>query len=408
MKIFRKINFLILSFSFLSLPFLIRYLIISEKSKLINNIYFNFPGIITRSKKCPVYDQLLVNSLDNTFSVSIINEQGSIISSYNDKALRIPASNLKLFSTAYVLNKYKPSKIFKTSIIRKGIDNYYIVGHGDPDLNFSDIYNLLSNVKENKKINIKILEINSKYYWPKGWTNEDIKYEYGAPITTVAINSNKNKYENIESVKSTIENYLYKRFPYSSINIGIVDYSEKFYLKESIELDSIYSNPILSLITLANSESHNFTAESIFKNASNTWNENNYLKLKSWLRNIGLKVEDYSFNDASGLSRENRVTTNLISRFLNKMKYSKNFSTFQSSLSIMGVRGTMAKQFTDTELKGKFFGKTGTLSNVFALSGYLYKGNKPLIVSIIQNSEKIDRNKTFNLLKDIYKLERCI
>ena len=90
------------------------------------------------------------------------------------------------------------------------------------------------------------------------------------------------------------------------------------------------------------------------------------------------------------------------------MKYSKDFSSFQSSLSIIGVRGTLANRFKDTELQGKFFGKTGTLSNVFALSGYLYKDNKPLTISIIQNSEKIDREKTFDLLKNIYELEKCI
>ena len=163
-----------------------------------------------------------------------------------------------------------------------------------------------------------------------------------------------------------------------------------------------------SLITLANSESHNFTAESLFKNASNSWNENDYIKLKYWLKNRGLKVDNSTFSDASGLSRNNRVTTKLISEFLNKMKYSKNFSTFQSSLSIIGVRGTLAKRFTNSELQGKFFGKTGTLSNVFALSGYLYKDKKPLVISIIQNSENIDRDKTFNLLKNIYKLEGCI
>ena len=68
----------------------------------------------------------------------------------------------------------------------------------------------------------------------------------------------------------------------------------------------------------------------------------------------------------------------------------------------------MANRLQNSKLQGKFFGKTGTLSNVFALSGYLYKGKKPIIVSIIQNSENIDKEKTFNLLKNIYELEKCI
>ncbi|MDC3160323.1 D-alanyl-D-alanine carboxypeptidase [Prochlorococcus sp. AH-716-G04] len=409
MKVFRKFYFyIILIFGLLSFPLLIWNLLNTQKSKLLNNIYFNSAGIIRNNKKCIKYDELLFKSLDKTFSVSIINENGVLISSYNDDILRVPASNLKLFSTAYVLNKFKTSRSFKTSIFRKGKDKYYLVGQGDPDLNYSDIYKLLSNITYSNKINLYILEINSKNYWPKGWTYIDKQYDYGAPITTLALNSNESKYENIEYLKNTIEKYIFKKFPYASININIADNSEKYYLNSSIKLESIYSNPILSLITLANSESHNFTAESLFKNASNSWNENDYIKLKYWLKNRGLKVDNSTISDASGLSRNNRVTTKLISEFLNKMKYSKNFSTFQSSLSIIGVRGTLAKRFTNSELQGKFFGKTGTLSNVFALSGYLYKDKKPLVISIIQNSENIDRDKTFNLLKNIYKLEGCI
>ncbi|WP_225867071.1 D-alanyl-D-alanine carboxypeptidase [Prochlorococcus marinus] len=364
------------------------------------------PVIINNKKKCRNYD-FLYKSLDETYSVSIINENGTLISSYNDKILRIPASNLKLFSTAYLLNKYKSSKNFKTSIFRRNSNKYYLLGSGDPDLSYSDIYKLLSNISYNKKINLNIFEINSKYYWPKGWTSGDKKFEYGAPITTLALNSNQSKYENIETLKRSIEKYLFNKYPSSSIKVKIVENSKKFYMKPSIELDSIRSNPLLSLITLANSESHNFTSESLFKNASNTWNDNNYFKLKNWLRNIGLNVANSSFADASGLSRNNRVNTKLIAEFLNKMKYSKDFSTYQSSLSIIGVRGTLAKRYSNSELQGKFVGKTGTLSNVFALSGYLFKDNKSFVVSIIQNSENIDRDTTFNLLKNIYKLEGC-
>ena len=73
----------------------------------------------------------------------------------------------------------------------------------------------------------------------------------------------------------------------------------------------------------------------------------------------------------------------------------------------MGVRGTLAKRFENSELTGKFYGKTGTLSNVFALSGYLYKNEKPIIISIIQNSNNIDKEKAFRLLRDIYYLKSC-
>ncbi len=387
-------------------PFLIRYLLANQKITILNSIYFNFPGIITKNKICPTYDALLNQTLDNSFSVSIINNKGEIISSYNEDVPRLPASNQKLFSSAYVLSKYKLNNNLETSLF-KNKNDYYLHGQGDPDLNYEHIIELISNVKENKIINFNIVEIDSKFYWPNGWTNTDKLYEYGSPITSLAIESNHNKYDDINALKNFIKNYLKNKFPNSKIYIDFFDSEKTFYLNNIKEINKIYSTPILSLLTLTNSESHNFTAESLFKNASNTWNENDYIKLKRWLENKGLPVSNTYFADASGLSRKNKITTKLVVLFLDKMRYFNNFKAYQSTLSITGVRGTLAKRFVNSELSGKFFGKTGTLSNVFALSGFLYKNEKPIIISIIQNSNKIDKEKAFKLLRDLYYLKSC-
>ncbi len=387
-------------------PFLIRYLLTTQKITILNSIYFNFPGIITKNKTCSGYDALLNKTLDDSFSVSIINN-GRIISSYNDEVPRLPASNQKLFSSAYVLSKYKLYDNLKTSLLKKNKNNYYLVGQGDPDLNYEDIIKIISNVETNKRINFNILEIDSSLYWPKGWTAKDKNYEYGSPITSLAIESNHNKYEDIYILKNFIKKYLKNKFLNSNVNINLFDSEKKFYLKDATEINKIYSNPILSLLTLTNSESHNFTAESLFKNASNTWSDNDYIKLKNWLKNKGLPVKNTYFADASGLSRTNKITTKLVALFLDKMTYSKEFNAYQSTLSIMGVRGTLAKRFVNSELSGKFFGKTGTLSNVFALSGFLYKDKRPIIISIIQNSNNIDKEKAFKLLREVYYMKSC-
>ncbi len=387
-------------------PFLIRYLLANQKITILNSIYFNFPGIITKNKICPTYDALLNQTLDDSFSVSIINNKGEIISSYNEDVPRLPASNQKLFSSAYVLSKYKLNNNLKTSLF-KNKNDYYLLGQGDPDLNYDNIIQLISNVKENKIVNFNIVEIDSKLYWPNGWTNTDKLYEYGSPITSLAIESNHNKYDDIYALKNFIKNYLKNKFPNSKIYIDFFDSEKTFYLKNIKEINKIYSTPILSLLTLTNSESHNFTAESLFKNASNTWNDNDYIKLKRWLENKGLPATNAYFADASGLSRKNKITTRLVVLFLDKMRYFNNFKAYQSTLSITGVRGTLAKRFVNSELSGKFFGKTGTLSNVFALSGFLYKNEKPIIISIIQNSNNIDKEKAFKLLRDLYYLKSC-
>ena len=130
-------------------PLLIRYLLANQKLTILNSIYFNFPGIITKNKICPTYDALFNQTLDDSFSVSIINNKGEIISSYNEDVPRLPASNQKLFSSAYVLSKYSLNNNLKTSLL-KNKNNYFLLGQGDPDLNYEQIIELVSSVNENK------------------------------------------------------------------------------------------------------------------------------------------------------------------------------------------------------------------------------------------------------------------
>ena len=405
--ILKKYKFSIYIFLFLFLiPFFIKNLNINGNKRFINNIYFNLPIFFSNKKICENYNKLTNKYLNKTISLSLIDNKGNIISEYNSNNLRIPASNQKLLSTGYVISKYNNFYSLKTKLYKDDKNNYFIEGSGDPDLSLNDIQTLINNIKYNKIINIILSEVKTNIYWPEGWTSEDKLYKYGSPITKLAINSNSSGNMNIQILKNYIYDYLLEKFPNSEINISIKESSDDF-KKKVILIDSINSNPILSLVTLANAESHNFTSESLFKNASDTWNNNSYKKLYFWLKNKGLPIKDLYIADASGLSRNNRVTTNLIASFLHKMRFNNNYEFYASTLSIMGMRGTLANSLVNNKINGKFFGKTGTLSNVFALSGYFHKNNKIYSISIIQNSSFIDKSKIFKFLNDLYEIDEC-
>jgi D-alanyl-D-alanine carboxypeptidase len=90
----------------------------------------------------------------------------------------------------------------------------------------------------------------------------------------------------------------------------------------------------------------------------------------SWLTSIGINTTGIVMQDGSGLSHNNRFnavqTLQLVRYMVN------NFPTFDDTLPIGCVDGTIGSRFCGTAGAGNVHAKTGTLTGVVALSGYIY------------------------------------
>ena len=75
--------------------------------------------------------------------------------------------------------------------------------------------------------------------------------------------------------------------------------------------------------------------------------------------------------DGSGLSRSDLISPEAILGILEAMRRSPNFAVFYESLPIAGVDGTIRTRMRDTPAQGNLRAKTGTLSMVRSLSGYV-------------------------------------
>ena len=120
-------------------PFFLRYKNNYGNNRFIKNLYFNLPIFYSNKKICKNYDLLINKYLDKTISFSLIDNKGNIISEHYSEIARIPASNQKLLSTGYVIDKYSNYYSLITKLYRDSKNNYYIEGSGDPDLNLNDI-----------------------------------------------------------------------------------------------------------------------------------------------------------------------------------------------------------------------------------------------------------------------------
>ena len=109
--------------------------------------------------------------------------------------------------------------------------------------------------------------------------------------------------------------------------------------------------------------------------------------VNGFLVQAGLPQKSILQYDGSGLSRHDLVTPSAVVALYRYMaNQSKYAAVWRSSLSIGGVDGTLNRKFKGTAVAGNLQGKTGTLDQVSALSGYLTTaGGDQLVLSLIVN-----------------------
>ncbi|MDQ0230022.1 D-alanyl-D-alanine carboxypeptidase/D-alanyl-D-alanine endopeptidase [Metabacillus malikii] len=127
-----------------------------------------------------------------------------------------------------------------------------------------------------------------------------------------------------------------------------------------------------------------------------TW-ENGIDTAKNTLTSLGVDANEVVMRDGSGISHQNLVRANDLTTLLYHAKQKEWFPVFYKSLPISGVNdkmqgGTLRNRMSITLLKEKVYAKTGTLTNVSTLSGYVKTNEGPFIFSILLNHLKISDN----------------
>jgi D-alanyl-D-alanine carboxypeptidase/D-alanyl-D-alanine-endopeptidase (penicillin-binding protein 4) len=100
--------------------------------------------------------------------------------------------------------------------------------------------------------------------------------------------------------------------------------------------------------------------------------------IKLMIDSIGLNHEDYRLVDGSGVSHYNLVSAELLSKLL-KYFYEEEYELYKilhDSFPIAGVDGTLEYRMRKTAAGNNVHAKTGTLTGVSCISGYLSTKNK--------------------------------
>ncbi len=158
------------------------------------------------------------------------------------------------------------------------------------------------------------------------------------------------------------------------------------------EIAAVSSVPLSELLKEANGESNNLYTESLLRllgtppTPNSNSLESGLAGIRTVLNRLGVAADSHALRDGSGLARANLVTPGAMTQVLQSMARSPNAQVYRDSLAIAGVSGTLRNRFRGTPVQGNFLGKTGAISGITALSGYLNPPTyPPLVVSILVN-----------------------
>lgn len=117
---------------------------------------------------------------------------------------------------------------------------------------------------------------------------------------------------------------------------------------------------------------------------------------------FGIEPGSYAFQDGSGLSRYNFISPRQLVTILREMRNSPHWDIWYGTFPIAGVDGTLRNRMKNTAAEGKVRGKTGTVSNVRSLSGYVTTADgENLAYSMIVNAHVRGSRATEEITDDV-------
>ena len=378
---------------------------------------------------CPALQRSVVaavGSESRAWSISVLDDRGQLLADLNGGLARIPASNQKLVSTAFALDRLGTDFRLRTELLRHPDGILELVGEGDPDLSIAEVQRIAMVAlgqggsrepsASAQPVTLIVREEPRQRWWPSDWHPSDRSYAYGAPITRLALTSNA-LLSAVVDPAARLQRVLDLAFRRQGgqVQLELVDHDRRAIatsksrdVRDSVVLHREESAPMHALLSLANTESHNVTAEVLMREAANSWDLGRASFMTTrWLQSQGVPMAGVRIRDGSGLSRGNRLTSRAISTLLWRMAQHPLNSYYQASMAIAGRRGTLRNRFRGTSLHGRFWGKTGTLSGVRSISGVLETQHGHRYVSMISDSASAPDVVMGEILLASQRVSRC-
>ena len=215
------------------------------------------------------------------------------------------------------------------------------------------------------------------------WINPEVVEIYGNLKSAKPINipiSSMRRYF-IHNVEKSLED--------NKISVSNTLYASKIVPEDAVLITEI-KNPLKRTLPAILQNSNNLMAESLFKlAAANKYSATGTDILgedvfKEFYKKQGLETDNILIKDGCGVSRNNLLYADWMTQALNKIYNQKDFEKFKDNMAQSGD-GTLNNRLYP--LRGDVWLKTGSLSNISAIAGYVKSqdGHIYSIVILTQN-----------------------
>lgn len=179
---------------------------------------------------------------------------------------------------------------------------------------------------------------------------------------------------------------------------------------ETRRIAGLRSPPLSEIVEAILEPSQNWMTEQLIRTLGaelgerGSWREGTDVVTRFLVDEVGIDSLDVAPRDGSGLSAYNLVTPRALVRILQYMAAGPNGEMYRHALAEPGEKdSTLERRLT--ELQGRVFAKTGTISNVNSLSGYLVgKDGREVVFSLLSNGSGLPSSRVRAALDDVIRV----
>jgi D-alanyl-D-alanine carboxypeptidase/D-alanyl-D-alanine-endopeptidase (penicillin-binding protein 4) len=362
------------------------------------------------------------------WGVLIVNPRtGDTLYSQNAGKLFMPASNMKIVTSAVALSQLGPDYAYKTTFATNGevrdslLDgDLIVIGRGDPTVS-DRMRGLATLVMDTLADSLRAHGVrqvtgelaHSGNAFPDstrgfGWEWDDLGEYYGAGVDELTFNEGTAP-TTLGPLPDTVRDSLYSGPAKDPSKAYLEAYHDALKRKAIVvdggvadsaapmpfKLDTLFvyvSPPLRKILPVLMKPSQNQVAELVFKTiglergglgTADSAKSVIARQLLAW----GAQPDGFAIYDGSGLSRRDLLTPETIVKVLDAMQRDTAFTVFYESMPVAGIDGTLKNRMKGTPAEGNVRAKTGTIGAVSSLSGYATSADgERLIFSILSNN----------------------